>query len=65
MHNIRKVKDSFMNGVHSVVGIFNILIVILIFIFILVNSLSFFKDYPLSIFFFGTEWIYIIANANI
>lgn len=57
MHNIRKVKDSFMNGVHSVVGIFNILIVILIFIFILVNSLSFFKDYPLSKFFFGTEWI--------
>ena len=57
MHNIRKVKDSFMNGVHSIVGIFNILIVILIFIFILVNSLSFFKDYPLSKFFFGTEWI--------
>ena len=57
MHNIRKVKDSFMNGVHSVVGIFNILIVILIFIFILVNSLSFFKDYHLSKFFFGTEWI--------
>ena len=46
-----------MNKFHSVVGIFNILIVILIFIFILTNSLSFFKDYPLSKFFFGTEWI--------
>lgn len=57
MYNIRKVKDSFMNKFHSVVGIFNILIVILIFIFILTNSLSFFKDYPLSKFFFGTEWI--------
>ncbi len=57
MHSIRKIKDSFMSKLHSVVGIFNILIVILIFIFILFNSLSFFKDYPLSKFFFGAEWI--------
>ncbi|WP_047384647.1 MULTISPECIES: phosphate ABC transporter permease subunit PstC [unclassified Cetobacterium] len=57
MHSIRKIKDSVMSGVHSVVGIFNILIVILIFIFILVNSLSFFKEYPISKFFTGTEWI--------
>lgn len=57
MGNIRKVKDSFMKGFNSIVGIFNILIVILIFIFILINSLSFFEEYPLSKFFFGTEWI--------
>ena len=57
MHSIRKIKDSIMSGVHSVIGIFNILIVILIFIFILVNSLSFFKEYPISKFFTGTDWI--------
>lgn len=57
MGNLRKVKDSFMKGFNSIVGIFNILIVILIFIFILINSLSFFEEYPLSKFFFGTEWI--------
>ncbi|MGL5970767.1 MAG: phosphate ABC transporter permease subunit PstC, partial [Cetobacterium sp.] len=57
MHSIRKIKDSFMNSFHSVVGIFNILIVILIFIFILFNSISFFREYPVTIFLTGTEWI--------
>nr|WP_307775874.1 phosphate ABC transporter permease subunit PstC [uncultured Cetobacterium sp.] len=53
----RKFKDLFMNRLHSTVGIFNILIVVLIFFFILTNSISFFKDTPLSSFFLGTEWI--------
>lgn len=57
MLNSRNLKNSIMTGVHSVIGIFNILIVILIFLFILTNSLAFFKDYSLSKFFFGTEWI--------
>ncbi|MGL5376916.1 MAG: phosphate ABC transporter permease subunit PstC [Cetobacterium sp.] len=57
MHSIRKIKDSFMNSFHSVIGIFNILIVILIFIFILFNSISFFREYPVTKFLTGTEWI--------
>ncbi|MGL5567771.1 MAG: phosphate ABC transporter permease subunit PstC [Cetobacterium sp.] len=57
MHSIRKIKDSFMNAFHSIIGIFNILIVILIFIFILFNSISFFREYPITKFLTGTEWI--------
>ncbi|MBC2851325.1 phosphate ABC transporter permease subunit PstC [Cetobacterium sp. 8H] len=57
MFNLRKLKDSTMTGVNSLVGIFNILIVLLIFIFILINSLEFFREYPVSNFFFGTDWI--------
>ncbi|MGL5989366.1 phosphate ABC transporter permease subunit PstC [Cetobacterium sp.] len=57
MNSIRKIKDSFMRVLHSAVGIFNILIVILIFVFILVNSISFFKEYPFSKFLTGTDWI--------
>ncbi|MEG0069224.1 phosphate ABC transporter permease subunit PstC [Cetobacterium sp.] len=57
MFNLRKLKDSVMTGVNSLVGIFNILIVLLIFIFILINSLEFFREYPVSKFFFGTDWI--------
>ncbi|WP_297598132.1 phosphate ABC transporter permease subunit PstC [uncultured Cetobacterium sp.] len=57
MLNLRKFKDSTMTGVNSFIGIFNILIVLLIFVFILINSLAFFKEYPISNFFFGTSWI--------
>lgn len=57
MFNLRKLKDSVMTGVNSLVGIFNILIVLLIFIFILINSLEFFREYPVSKFFLGTDWI--------
>lgn len=57
MFNARKFKDNLMNKVHSTIGIFNILIVVLIFIFILTNSLAFFRGYSLIDFFFGTSWI--------
>lgn len=55
--DIRKVIDKTMKG--TIVGIagFNIVIVFLIFLFILTNSLKFFKDIPLTDFFFGKEWI--------
>ncbi|SJZ47419.1 phosphate transport system permease protein [Cetobacterium ceti] len=54
---LRKFKDSAMKNLHSVVGILNILIVFLIFLFIFTNSMDFFKEYPIHKFFFGSEWI--------
>lgn len=65
MQSIRRVKDVFMNKTLSCVGIFNIIIVILIFLFILTNSLSFFKDYPISKFFLGGEWISLSGKYGI
>ena len=65
MYHVRKIKDSLMNKFHSMVGIFNILIVILIFTFIFLNSLAFFKNYPLSKFFIGTEWISLSKKYGI
>ncbi len=65
MYHVRKIKDSLMNKFHSMVGIFNILIVILIFTFIFLNSLAFFKNYPLSKFFIGTEWISLSEKYGI
>ncbi|MGL4307278.1 phosphate ABC transporter permease subunit PstC [Cetobacterium sp. SF1] len=54
---LRKFKDSTMKYAHSLVGIFNIIIVFLIFLFIFTNSIEFFREYPLKEFFFGTKWI--------
>lgn len=54
---LRKFKDSAMKNLHSVVGILNILIVFLIFLFIFTNSMDFFREYPIHKFFFGSEWI--------
>ncbi|MBC2855935.1 MAG: phosphate ABC transporter permease subunit PstC [Cetobacterium sp.] len=54
---LRKLKDTLMRIFHSVIGIFNIVIVLLIFIFIFLNSIKFFEEYPMSKFFFGTQWI--------
>ena len=65
MYHVRKIKDSLMNKFHSMIGIFNILIVILIFTFIFLNSLAFFKNYPLSKFFIGTEWISLSEKYGI
>lgn len=62
---LRKLNDTVMKGVHSIIGIFNILIVLMIFIFILINSLKFFEEYPISKFLFGTEWISLSGKYGV
>lgn len=57
MFSIRKVKDSSMRHVLFGVGVSNIVIIFLIFLFIFLNGIKFFKHYPLSEFLFGTRWI--------
>lgn len=39
------------------IGVSNIVIIFLIFLFIFLNGIKFFKHYPLSEFLFGTRWI--------
>lgn len=55
--DIRKIVDKTMKGTILGIAGFNIVIVFLIFLFILTNSLKFFKDIPLTDFFFGKDWI--------
>lgn len=55
--NSRNFKDIFMRYFHFFIGIINIIIAILIFLFIFINSLSFFKNYSMKDFFLGKEWI--------
>ncbi|MGL6063924.1 MAG: phosphate ABC transporter permease subunit PstC [Fusobacteriaceae bacterium] len=57
MNKTRKYIDMIFKYIHSFVGIFNIIIVILIFAFIFLNSINFFRDYPIRKFMFGNEWI--------
>ncbi|MGL4732300.1 MAG: phosphate ABC transporter permease subunit PstC, partial [Fusobacteriaceae bacterium] len=54
---LRKFSDKFMAKFNAVVGISNIVIVFLIFIFIFSNGINFFKDYSAKDFLTGTEWI--------
>ncbi|MGL4393505.1 MAG: phosphate ABC transporter permease subunit PstC [Fusobacteriaceae bacterium] len=54
---LRKIQDIFAKWIHSFVGILNIFIVLLIFLFIFINSLKFFRAVPIRDFLFGTEWI--------
>ncbi|WP_302820937.1 phosphate ABC transporter permease subunit PstC [Fusobacterium ulcerans] len=57
MFSIRKVKDSGMRHALFGIGVSNIIIIFLIFLFIFLNGIKFFKHYPLSEFLFGTRWI--------
>lgn len=55
--NIRNIKDVVMKKTIFGVAGFNIIIVFAIFIFILTNSLDFFKEIPAGDFFLGKKWI--------
>ncbi|MDU1911958.1 phosphate ABC transporter permease subunit PstC [Fusobacterium sp.] len=57
MFSIRKVKDSAMRHTLFGIGVSNIVIIFLIFLFIFLNGIKFFKHYSLSEFLFGTRWI--------
>ncbi|MGL4404059.1 MAG: phosphate ABC transporter permease subunit PstC [Fusobacteriaceae bacterium] len=54
---LRKFSDKFMAKFNAVVGISNIVIVFLIFIFIFSNGLNFFREYSVVDFVTGKEWI--------
>ena len=57
MFSIRKTKDTGMKYLLFGVGTSNIIIIFLIFLFIFLNGVKFFKEYPISNFLFGTKWI--------
>lgn len=57
MFSIRKAKDIGMKYTLFGVGISNIVIIFLIFLFIFLNGMKFFKEYPVSDFLLGTKWI--------
>lgn len=57
MFSIRKTKDTGMKYLLFGIGISNIIIIFLIFLFIFLNGVKFFKEYPISNFLFGTKWI--------
>lgn len=52
----RKFVDSSMKWVVNSIAIFNIVIVFMIFMFVFVNSLKFFKMYPIKEFLTGKDW---------
>lgn len=57
MIKIRKIKDWSAEKIMHLVGVGNIIILLSIFLFIFLNSISFFKEYPIKDFFLGKEWI--------
>lgn len=57
MTEVRKIKDWLAKHILATVGFFNIIILVVIFMFIFLNSLEFFKQYPIKDFLFGREWI--------
>lgn len=57
MQSIRKIKDSGAKHLLFGIGISNIVIIFLIFLFILLNGVKFFNSYSISDFFFGKKWI--------
>ena len=57
MFSIRKAKDIGMRYTLFGIGISNIVIIFLIFLFIFLNGIVFFKEYPVKEFLFGTKWI--------
>lgn len=57
MFSIRRFKDSSMKHILFGVGISNIIIIFLIFLFIFSNGMKFFGHYSAKDFFFGTKWI--------
>ena len=57
MFSIRKTKDIGMKYTLFGIGVSNIIIIFLIFLFIFFNGIKFFSEYPISKFLFGTKWI--------
>lgn len=57
MFSIRRFKDSSMKHVLFGIGVSNIVIIFLIFLFIFSNGMKFFNHYSAKDFFFGTKWI--------
>ena len=57
MQSIRKFKDNSMKHLLFGIGVSNIIIIFLIFIFILSNGIKFFNSYSIFDFFFGKKWI--------
>lgn len=57
MFSIRRFKDSSMKHVLFGVGVSNIIIIFLIFLFIFSNGMKFFGHYSAKDFFFGAKWI--------
>lgn len=57
MFSIRKAKDTGMRYTLFGIGISNIVIIFLIFLFIFFNGIKFFREYPVTKFIFGTKWI--------
>ena len=57
MFSIRRFKDSSMKHILFGVGVSNIIIIFLIFLFIFSNGMKFFSHYSAKDFFFGTKWI--------
>lgn len=57
MQSIRKIKDSGMKHLLFGVGVSNIIIIFLIFLFIVLNGAKFFDTYAISDFLFGKKWI--------
>lgn len=57
MNNLRKFLDSSVKKFLLATGILNIVIIFLIFLFIFINGIEFFKYSKISDFLFGTKWI--------
>ena len=57
MQSIRKFKDNSMKHLLFGIGVSNIIIIFLIFLFILSNGIKFFNSYSVSNFFLGKKWI--------
>lgn len=57
MQGIRRIKDKGMKHLLFGIGVSNIVIIFLIFLFILLNGLKFFNSYSATDFFFGKKWI--------
>lgn len=57
MQCIRKFKDDVMKHLLFGIGISNIVIIFLIFLFILLNGIKFFDSYSITDFLFGKKWI--------
>ncbi|MFR8990309.1 MAG: phosphate ABC transporter permease subunit PstC [Fusobacterium sp.] len=57
MFSIRRFKDSSMKHILFGVGVSNIIIIFLIFLFIFSNGMKFFSHYSAKDFFFGAKWI--------
>lgn len=57
MNSMRKYKDLTAKYSLIAIGVCNILILIAMFMFIFLNSVNFFREYPVKDFFLGKEWI--------